>query len=54
MRKHGPLLWFGSGVKKGMSVAPHSITQIAPTLSMLLDIPVPNASETAPIQELFN
>ncbi len=51
---HVPMLWLGWGVKKGTSVAPHTITQIAPTLSMLLDIPLPNASETAPIQELFN
>ncbi|THV60973.1 alkaline phosphatase family protein [Flagellimonas alvinocaridis] len=50
---HVPMLWYGWGVSKGLSVAPHTITQIAPTLSMLLDIPLPNASDVKPIEELF-
>lgn len=40
-------------VKQGWSVAPHTITQIAPTLSMLLDIPLPDASDRRPIGEIF-
>ena len=51
---HVPMIWYGSGIKKGQSVSPHFITQIAPTLSMLLDIPLPNASEKEPIGELFD
>ncbi|SFB74712.1 Predicted pyrophosphatase or phosphodiesterase, AlkP superfamily [Flagellimonas taeanensis] len=51
---HVPMLWYGWGVKQGLSVAPYTITQIAPTLSMLLDIPLPDASDRRPIGELFN
>jgi len=50
---HVPMLWYGWGVKKGLSVSPHTITQIAPTLSMLLNIPLPDASDRKPIEELF-
>lgn len=50
---HVPMLWYGWGVKQGWSVAPHTITQIAPTLSMLLDIPLPDASDRRPIGEIF-
>lgn len=42
---HVPLLWYGCGIPQGMSVKPTEITQIAPTLSFLLDIPLPNASK---------
>ncbi|GAA3580584.1 alkaline phosphatase PafA [Snuella lapsa] len=50
---HVPLLWFGAKVPKGESVKQHSITQIAPTISMMLDIPLPNASDRNTIEELF-
>ncbi|WP_299524802.1 alkaline phosphatase PafA [Winogradskyella sp.] len=51
---HVPLLWYGWNIPKGeSSVMKHTITQIAPTLSMLLDIPLPNASNNNPILELF-
>ncbi len=50
---HVPMLWYGWGVKQGWSVAPHTITQIAPTLSMFLDIPLPDASDRRPIGEIF-
>ncbi|MDO6803884.1 alkaline phosphatase family protein [Wenyingzhuangia sp. 1_MG-2023] len=50
---HVPLLWYGSGIAKGESVHPHVITEIAPTLSMKLNIPLANASNTTPIVELF-
>ncbi len=51
---HVPLLWYGCNIPNGETVKHHSITQIAPTLSMLLDIPLPNASNTNPMEELFN
>ena len=51
---HVPLLWYGWHIPKGETVKPHVITQIAPTLSFLLDIPLPNASNREPIKELFD
>ena len=50
---HVPLLWFGKGVKHGETVSYNSITQIAPTLSFLMDIPLPNMSNKNPIVEIF-
>lgn len=50
---HVPLLWYGWNIPKGESIKQYSITQIAPTLSFLLNIPLPNASNTHPIEELF-
>lgn len=50
---HVPLLWYGTNIPKGNSVKPYEITQIAPTLSFLLDIPLPNASNKEPIEEIF-
>lgn len=50
---HVPLLWYGHGIPKGSSVKKYSITDIAPTLSMLLDIKFPNACTGEPITELF-
>ena len=50
---HVPLLWYGAKIPKGETVKHHAITQIAPTLSFLLNIPLPNASENEPIVELF-
>ena len=51
---HVPLLWYGWHIPKGETVKPHVITQITPTLSFLLDIPLPNASNREPIKELFD
>jgi predicted AlkP superfamily pyrophosphatase or phosphodiesterase len=51
---HVPLLWYGWHIPKGETVKPRVITQIAPTLSFLLDIPLPNASNREPIEELFD
>ncbi len=50
---HVPLLFFGTGVKKGSTVRNVSITDIAPTLSFLMDISLPNACTGQPIIELF-
>lgn len=50
---HVPLLWYGHNIPKGETVKKHLITQIAPTLSMLLNIPLPNASNCNPIEEVF-
>jgi len=50
---HVPVLFFGKGIKKGSSVRHHTITDIAPTLSVLLRIKFPNSSTGQPIEELF-
>ncbi len=50
---HIPIIFYGIGVKKGSSVRQVSITDIAPTLSMILDISLPNASTGSPLKELF-
>ena len=50
---HVPLLWYGCKVPTGESVRLHTITQIAPSISMMLDIPLPNASDRNIIEELF-
>ncbi len=39
---HVPLLWYGWNIKPGISFAPVSITDIAPTLSAMLRIVEPN------------
>ncbi|MDL5514936.1 alkaline phosphatase family protein [Arenibacter sp. M-2] len=51
---HVPLVWYGSGIPQGETVKEYQITQIAPTLSMLLNIPLANASDKTVIMELFS
>lgn len=50
---HIPIIFYGKGIKKGASVRPVSITDIAPSLSMLLDISLPSAASGDPLLELF-
>ncbi|SNT37958.1 Type I phosphodiesterase / nucleotide pyrophosphatase [Ekhidna lutea] len=50
---HIPIIFFGKGIKPGKTVRPVSITDIAPTLSMLLDISLPSMSNGQPLKELF-
>ena len=52
--RHVLLLWFGKNMPNGETVNFHTIDQIAPTISMLLDIPLPNSSNRNAIEELFN
>ncbi len=47
-----PILFFGWGVKHGSSSRHASITDIAPTLSMMLDLRLPNGSNGNPILEI--
>jgi predicted AlkP superfamily pyrophosphatase or phosphodiesterase len=49
---HVPILFYGKGVKKGTSSQPHTITDIAPTLSILLNIKFPNSCTGEPILEI--
>jgi hypothetical protein len=51
---HVPILFFGKGIKHGISVLPHTITDIAPTLSILLKTKFPNGCTGQPIAELFD
>ncbi len=48
-----PMLWMGAGIPKGESVRPVHPIDIAPSLSMLLNIPLPSASQGKPLVELF-
>lgn len=50
---HVPLIFYGSGIKKGNSFDKKEITQIAPTLSQLLKITYPNGTEAQLLQEIL-
>lgn len=50
---HVPMLWYGTGIKKGESYQYHPVTDIAPTLSMMLGIKLPSAATGQPILELL-
>ncbi len=50
---HVPILFYGWGVKAGDSVNYYDITQIAPTVAMLLNIALPSGADGNPIVELF-
>lgn len=49
---HVPLIFFGGGIKKGESVRNYYITEIAPTISILLNNPFPNGCTSKPIEEV--
>ena len=51
---HVPLIFYGAGVGKGHSNHYYSITDIAPTLSRILDITYPNGCTGRPIAEVLN
>lgn len=51
---HVPLLFYGAGVPKGQSFNYHNITDIAPTVSMMLHIKMPSACTGVPISEMLN
>ena len=51
---HVPLLWYGWGIKKGETVKNTYISDIAPTLAILLKILEPNGSVGKPIEDLFD
>jgi arylsulfatase A-like enzyme len=50
---HVPILFYGKGIKKGSSVRYHSITDVAPTVSVLLNIKFPSGCTGQPVEELF-
>ncbi len=48
-----PMIWIGKGIPKGESVRQVHPIDIAPSLSMLLNIPLPSSSQGKPLSELF-
>jgi arylsulfatase A-like enzyme len=48
-----PLLFYGWGIKKGEDWNHYSITDIAPTVSGLLNIPAPGGATGKPIVPLL-
>ena len=51
---HIPLIWYGKGIHSGKVQRQIRLRDIAPTISMLIDIPLPEASNGEPIWELFD
>ena len=50
---HVPLIFFGAGIKQGESAKNYYITEIAPTISILLNNPFPNGCTSKPIDEVY-
>jgi predicted AlkP superfamily pyrophosphatase or phosphodiesterase len=48
-----PVIFYGLGVKAGHSVKYHAITDIAPTISIMLGLKFPSACTGQPIEEIF-
>jgi predicted AlkP superfamily pyrophosphatase or phosphodiesterase len=51
---HVPILFYGFGIKSGSSVQYHAITDIAPTVSILLKIKFPSGCTGQPIGEILD
>ncbi len=51
---HVPILFYGKGIKQGASSSYHAITDIAPTLSVLLKIKFPSGCTGKPISEILD
>jgi predicted AlkP superfamily pyrophosphatase or phosphodiesterase len=51
---HVPILFYGKGIKQGASSSYHAITDIAPTLSVLLKIKFPSGCTGQPISEILD
>lgn len=50
---HVPIAFYGWGIKAGKSATYASVTDIAPTLSVLLQIRMPNGTTGSPIKEVI-
>jgi len=50
---HVPIIFFGAGIKAGSTVRRYEITDIAPTLAMLLRLRLPSAATGKPVEEIF-
>lgn len=49
-----PIVFFGKGIKHGSSYSYHRITDIAATLSAMLEIKYPNGCTGLPVEEVFH
>lgn len=52
--RHLPMLWYGWKIPQGKSYRKTYITDIAPTISAMLNIPTPNAANGEVMVELFD
>jgi len=50
---HVPILFYGLGIRSGSSVLYHPITDIAPTISVLMKIKFPSGCTGNPVAEVF-
>lgn len=50
---HVPILWYGGNIPKGETVNRYNITDIAPSIAVMLNIKFPNTCIGRPISELF-
>ncbi len=51
---HVPVMFYGWGVRTGRSSQYHTITDIAPTLAVMLEIGMPNATTGQPLTEILD
>ena len=51
---HVPMLWFGKGIRPGASVRKVTPSDIAPTLSMMLNLQMPSGATGAPLGEILD
>ena len=51
---HVPLIWYGGGIKSGISHQLTNVRDIAPTLSSLMGISYPNGATGHPIEGLLD
>jgi len=51
---HVPMLFYGKGIRKGTSAIHHDITDLAPTISVLLKIKFPSGCTGQPITEIVD
>jgi len=49
-----PVLWFGSGIAAGVHHGAAYVSDIAPTLSALLQVPIPSGSQGRVLAEIFH
>lgn len=47
--QHMPLIWFGWKVRRGLTHRPTCMTEIAPTLALILNLPLPSGCQSHPL-----
>jgi predicted AlkP superfamily pyrophosphatase or phosphodiesterase len=51
---HVPVMFYGAGIRKGSSSRYHAITDIAPTLAVLMKTKFPNGATGQPVSEMLD